>query len=411
MRRSTANLNSIFLFLFALAASFVAHAQTIIPQIADGGGWQTTLVFTNTASNSAQISLTFYQETPSGATAPWLPLFVDTNTPQNIPIPPGGTVLIHSAGTAITTTVGWALIQGDSSVSAYAIFAQRITGRPNQDAAAPASPPSSRVIAPYDNTNGIVTSIAIANAASTSASISVGLQNSDDFGPLSPAPAAITLPPLGHMSFTMPQQFSTTTNQSGTAEFTTTGGSIAAIALRFDPTGSIASPPIYQESGGPILTGGASNSGSDSGNGSGGSPGSGGGANTCVSIGGPIPAFQDVSVDASGPNIQSLSITYVSFAGVVAGIQASGRLADGTSFDTVWTAATISGNTLTFGGFVASMSSVSNGSGAGQFTSATLAITLSPQSSGTSGSVCGTINLVGNIAMISGAFTGTYTGE
>ncbi len=411
LRNPTAHARSLCLLLFAFAGLFVARAQTIIPQIVDGGGWQTTLVFTNTSSNSAQSSVTFYQETGGGATAPWVPLFVDTNTPQSITIPAGGTVLIHSAGTALTTTIGWALIQGDSSVSAYAIYAQSVTGRPNQDATTPALTASSRVIAPYDNTGGFVTSLAIANAAATSASISVGLQNTNDAGPVSPAPAAITLPPLGHMSFTMPQQFPATANQSGTAEFTAAAGSISLSALRFDPTGSFASPPTYAEIGGAILGGGGNDNGSGNG-GSGGTTGGGnGGANACTSTGGPIPAFQDFSVDASGPNIQSLSITYVNFTGTASAIQVSGRLSDGTSFDTVWTAASTSGNTLTFGGFVASMSSVSNGSGTGLFNSASLSITLSPQSSGTAGSVCGTINLVGNPVSISGAFTGTYTGE
>ena len=256
MRKSTASWKSLLLALSACAGSFVACAQAVIPQIVDGGGWQTTMVLTNTSSSSAQITINFFQESNGGpATAPWLPPFIDANTTQNIAVPPGGTIIIHSAGTASTTTIGWAEIQGSSAVSVYAIFAQTVTGRPNQDGTSLAAVSSSRVLIPYDNTNGFVTSIAIANTGSTAASISVGLQNTFGSGPVSPPPAAINLPALGHTSFTMPQQFPAAGAQSGTLELTTTGGSISVIALRFDPTGSFASAPVYPESGGPILGG------------------------------------------------------------------------------------------------------------------------------------------------------------
>ncbi|MBV9505227.1 MAG: hypothetical protein JO323_09520 [Acidobacteriia bacterium] len=55
-----------FAFLSVLP---VCSAQTlIIPQIADGGGWQTTLVLTNTSAVTVSASLNFYQETNGGAT-------------------------------------------------------------------------------------------------------------------------------------------------------------------------------------------------------------------------------------------------------------------------------------------------------------------------------------------------------
>jgi hypothetical protein len=261
MRKSTAYCRTCVLFLAALAGPVVARAQTVIPQIVDGGGWQTTMVLTNTSSSSAQISITFNQETGGGPTAPWSPPFIDTNTTQNVIMAPGGTVIIHTAGTASTTTVGWAEVQGSSAVSVYAIFAQTVTGRPNQDGTGVAAPASSRVLVPYDNTNGFVTSIAIANTGPALASIAVGLQNTFGNGPVSPAPAPINLPALGHTSFTMPQQFPAAANQSGTLELTTNGGSISVIALHFNPTGSFASAPVYPESGAAILGSGTGGTG------------------------------------------------------------------------------------------------------------------------------------------------------
>jgi hypothetical protein len=253
MRKSMAHPGSLFLFLFACVCSFEARAQTLIPQIVDGGGWQTTIVLINTSSNPAQANMTFYQETGGGATAPWIPFFIDATTTQ-FTLAGGETVIIHTAGTATTTTVGWASIQGDIPVGVYAIFSQTAPGLPNQDGSALASAASSGVLVPYDNTHGFVTAIAIANTGATPVIINVGLKNTFSAG-LVPSPMPITLPPLGHTSFNMPQQYLPTSNQIGTAEFSTSGGSISVLALRFDPTGSFASTPVFPESGGSILGG------------------------------------------------------------------------------------------------------------------------------------------------------------
>ncbi len=52
------------LMVFPLALS-IAHAQTqIIPQVADGGAWQTTLVLTNTGTSAATASLTSFRAPP-----------------------------------------------------------------------------------------------------------------------------------------------------------------------------------------------------------------------------------------------------------------------------------------------------------------------------------------------------------
>ena len=70
-------LRSVFLTLF-LAGLACAQPQTVlIPQVADGGGWQTTFVLTNTTINAGSATLTFYQETSGGATQSWNLPFVE----------------------------------------------------------------------------------------------------------------------------------------------------------------------------------------------------------------------------------------------------------------------------------------------------------------------------------------------
>ena len=94
-----------------LFTAAISRAQTqIIPQIADGGAWQTTLVLTNTASAAASVSLSFYQETSGGATQPWNLAFVEGGSTQNVSVPGGGTLFLHTLGTNSGTSVGWAQI-------------------------------------------------------------------------------------------------------------------------------------------------------------------------------------------------------------------------------------------------------------------------------------------------------------
>ena len=235
-------------FLFALSPG---QAQTsIIPQIADGGDWQTTLVLANTGASPASASLSFFQETSGGATESWNLSFLEAGSTQNLTLPAAGTLFLHTLGTASTTNVGWAQLQASSAVVAYAIFTLRVAGRQDQDGTAPAETAASRILVPFDNTAGFVSSIAIVNPTAASESIAVGIQTAA--GAVS-HPASLTLPAQGHTSFELFQQFSATTGQSGLLELYSATGSLSAIALRFNPTFAFTTAPVFPETGSPII--------------------------------------------------------------------------------------------------------------------------------------------------------------
>ena len=253
LKRKTARryfLLAAFLFAFSFA-----HAQTtlIIPQIVDGGAWLTTIALTNTSANQTVVSLSFFQETGSGATMPWSLAFAEMNSAQAqaVVLRGGSTLLLHTVGNAPVATVGWGqLSETDSSapVVAYAIFTQRVAGRSDQDGTAPAAAAGSRILVPFNNTNGSVTSIAIANPGSTNESIFVGIRT-----PFSTTqPAAITLYPQGHTSFDFPTMFPVTATQSGLAEFYSTSGSFSILALTFN-SGAFTTAPTYHVTGPPII--------------------------------------------------------------------------------------------------------------------------------------------------------------
>src|SRR5690348_16775945 len=162
----------------ALLLLSVAHAQTVVmPQIADGGGWQTTIVLTNTTSSTVSAGLSFYQETTGGATQSWILPLIEGISTQNLSLAGGGSMFLHTPGTAATTSQGWGSLQASSGVVCYAIYTYRTPGHQDQDATASGVASASRILVPYDNTNGLVTAIAVVNPTAASETISVSFQS------------------------------------------------------------------------------------------------------------------------------------------------------------------------------------------------------------------------------------------
>lgn len=386
------NFNQCLIGAAVLSALSLAQAQTsIIPQIADGGGWQTTIVLTNTTASAASASLTFYEDTSAGATQNWNLTFLEVSSTQSLSVPAAGTLFLHTPGAAAVTSQGWAQLQSVAGVTAYAIFTQRVTGLPDQDGTAPAAASTSGVLVPFDNTSGFVTSVAIANPSSASESISVGMQPSVG---TSSQQSPITLPAQGQMAFALPQQFSPTSGQRGLLEFYSASGSLSVLALRFNPTGAFTAAPVYQEAGPPIIVSGGSGAGS-----------------------GTLPAFNQISIQI--PN-SPLGIETFTILGPPANgnynfgelVGAFSNTSGVVTYHTSWSSVAAVGQTLTFNGLEGNSLSYMGVNGSlADITSGSVTVTLTPQAVATSGTVTGTLNLVSALATVSGAFTGTYTAQ
>jgi hypothetical protein len=380
--------------LLCLIPFTTAKAQNlIIPQIADGGAWQTTLVLTNTTSSTASASLSFFEETGGGATQPWNLQFLEAASTQNLSVAAGGTLILHSQDNPSgPTSVGWAQLQG-SAFSAYAIFTQIVPGRQNQDATATAAVATSRALVPFDNSDGLVTAVAIANTTGSSESIAVGLQPASGS---SSQLTAITIPAQGHASFSLPTQFGATNAISGTLEFYSASGSFAILALRANPTGAFTAAPIYAESGPPIIGG------------------SGGGPS------GSLPQF----------NLITTSLTLsTSFGELKCASQIYGGVGDyigselgicmfplpTTSPVSLFVASfnnvTVSGHTFTLSGISASSSTMSSTSTnlPSAITSGSVTLTFNPQGAPSIGTVTGSFTLTSVLATVSGSISGSYT--
>ena len=256
--KTTLNLikNVGMLLLFFCVFSLAASAQALnIAQVVDGEVWQTTVVLTNTTSAPAQASMSFFQETAGNATVPWNLAFLEVSSTQGIALAAGETLLLHTPGVAPNLTVGWGQVTGSVGVVAYAIFTKRPAGLPAQVGTSPAMTSASRILVPFDNTNNNTASMALINTGATPVTISVNIRTTG--GTVSQATLS-NVPAMGHWAFTFPGQFAATAGQSGLAEFYAAGGSIGALALNFNPAGSLTTAPVYNESGPPIISGSGS---------------------------------------------------------------------------------------------------------------------------------------------------------
>jgi hypothetical protein len=240
----------------ALAVGGIAYAQQqalFIPQVVDGGGWQTTFALTNRTANPASISLNFRIDTTAGATQPWTPPLLEVSSTAGLVLSGGSTMYLHTPGTAANLSQGWVVVNADPGIVAYAIFTFRTSGRSDQDNTTIAAASATRILVPFDNSSGFMTAVGVANPMGTSQIISVNFRSVNGAVIQGSVPS---IPPNGHLEFTLPQQFPAIAGQSGLAEFYSTSGSFSLFALRYNPTVAFTSAPVYFEAGPPVISSG-----------------------------------------------------------------------------------------------------------------------------------------------------------
>src|SRR5215470_3247782 len=198
------------LILAALFSTACACAQIlVIPQVADGGNWRSTIVVSNTTTLDINgILLSFFKDVGGGVTAPWSPTFLEGAFSGSVPA--GSSVFLHTPGTG-PLTQGWAQVIATAGLTAYVIYTYSSGGH-DQDSTAPAVSSASRILVPFDNTipagklKGLTTALAVVNPNPIAETISVNLEiaGSGSTG------TALMLPASGQMAFVMASQFPAT---------------------------------------------------------------------------------------------------------------------------------------------------------------------------------------------------------
>jgi photosystem II stability/assembly factor-like uncharacterized protein len=213
-----------------------------ISHIAAQENWTTTFTLVNKSGVSSTGRLTLYGDAgsllnlPLGfpqqpSQGPLLAATFDRTLSAN------SSLIIETAGQQTPPVqIGSAQLAATSNVDGFAIFHHVIT---KQEAVLPlkAADASSYLLA-FDNTNGVVIGVAVANVSAQSANIPVVIR--DDTGTVISNPGdTISLPGNGHTSFVLSDPilgYPVTANKRGTIEFDTPpAGQISALGIRFTP--------------------------------------------------------------------------------------------------------------------------------------------------------------------------------
>ena len=100
------SLPKLSLAIFFSLSCVYAQVQ-VISQVADGGGWATTIVLTNRTATAQTAKLTFNQSIgTAGATQAWVLPFKESVSLGAINLPAGSTLFLHTPGTATTLSQG-----------------------------------------------------------------------------------------------------------------------------------------------------------------------------------------------------------------------------------------------------------------------------------------------------------------
>ena len=219
-----------------------------MPHLAAEENWTTMFTLVNKGAAPAQSQLSFFGDAvdPGGNGALTLPLTFPQTPPPSGPLvsPSYGGGLAANASLIVDTggsqtppvLVGSAHLAATGSVDGFAIFHQIPTA---QEAVVPLETRyASSYLLAFDNTNGLVLGVAVANVSAEAANIPVVIR--DDSGAVISSPgAAISLAANGHTSFVLSDPmlgFPVTANIRGTIEFDTPpAGQISVLGLRFTP--------------------------------------------------------------------------------------------------------------------------------------------------------------------------------
>ena len=213
-----------------LASPPAVPTEASIARVADGGGFaQSQIILVNSDTVPAAYGLSFYD---AGGNALNIPLAAGSASLSGT-IPVGGLATITTSGNG-TTVAGWAQLTTQNSISGFGVISQTESGIPTQEATMPLNAGGTRhFLAPFDNTTGFVSSLAITNLSGSQASITATVR--DSLGNILSQPPMNRVAPYGQTSFSILDQFANTANIRGVLEFIT-DQDVSVVALRFAAT-------------------------------------------------------------------------------------------------------------------------------------------------------------------------------
>ncbi len=211
-----------------------------IPQIVDGGGWQTEFIITNTGQVPATYTFQFWGQNGSALA---LPILNGTAGVLSGTVAPGASVFAQTPGTSATLQEGWGEVASSAPVRVTAFYRYQVGGSRDSLGTAAATQSGNNIVIPFDNTQGNVTAIAIANTNATQA-VQVTMLFETDAGVQSSIP--LTLQPHSQQAFVVTALNSAVANARGSIKFTAPTPDLAVEGLEFTQSGQFTSLESYQ---------------------------------------------------------------------------------------------------------------------------------------------------------------------
>jgi hypothetical protein len=218
-----------------------------LSHIAAGGSWDTVIWLINNSTAAVNVELDLYANDGSALS---LPLSVTqqgaaqslTAAKLSRAIEPNTALMVDVGLQLANTVTGWADVLSSGPISGFAIFRTNCPTCTASEGTVPLqNAAQSSLIIPYDNTQGFVTGVALANLSASPANITATIW--DEYGNRFGAPA-VTIPASGHTSFVATSALPATVANRGIVQFqNASGGAIDGIGLRFSPYGTFTSVP------------------------------------------------------------------------------------------------------------------------------------------------------------------------
>jgi virginiamycin B lyase len=216
----------------------------VLSHIAAGGSWATVITLVNNSLAAVPVTVTFRNDDGSPLSLPVTTTLQGnsqaiTTASLTETMGPNATLLI-SSGPLGSTVAGWADVTSAGSLGGYAIFRQTPQSGPPSEGTVPLQKvfPSTMALS-FDNSDGFVTGVALANISPATANITATVwdENGNQLG-AQDFPIAAN----GHASFVLPAQIPLTAGKRGIVQFRSSGA-LGGLGLRFSPFGTFTSVP------------------------------------------------------------------------------------------------------------------------------------------------------------------------
>lgn len=215
--------------LIVRAATGAASGSVVLPQLACGAGWSTTVYFTNAVDTSRTATFTIHDN--AGVLMP-----IGSGSSRSVSLSPDGTESVSfSPADCPTLREGFLKLTLPDGVFASAVFQQTEAGTQPQEAVVTASASLTSTAIPFDDTGNFVTALALlcTKAASGQTGDFIELTAHDRNGTVL-GTATVPLQKDAKTTIVLRERIPAVIGKLGALKIKATSGAFSALGLRFN---------------------------------------------------------------------------------------------------------------------------------------------------------------------------------